>query len=235
MTEVPGPILEVEKRLADLRRARNMFLSDTPPEPIDAVFFFGRSFFDAGKQDLFKVATDLIDQQRAKHILIVDSEGERIGETTPRVSNPGKSLWTDRLVRLGADRDSILYSPHPTPPERGFNTKTEGEAFLQLSANHGFKTAVALTHPHQITRAMLGLVKVIDQKRLEIGVWCVTPPTTDWNKRVKGSQGMEKKPRREHIKEETDRIFRYQDTGDIATFDELFAYLARRDSQQKPT
>lgn len=47
-----------------------------------------------------------------------------------------------------------------------------------------------------------------------------------------GSQGMELKPRRDHVPDEIDRIFKYQADGDLASFDELFAYLAKRDNRQ---
>ena len=78
---------------------------------------------------------------------------------------------------------------------------------------------------------MLGLVRTINQQELPIRVWAVSPQNTNWQVRVKGSQGMERKPRREHIQDETDRVFRYQANGDIASFDELFSYLAQRDNK----
>lgn len=243
MGEIPQgtnrEILEAEiKRLVspnlveDFTKATTLLLSDSPPGPIDAVFFFGRSFFDAEKQGIFTVAVDLIKQDKARYLVLADSEGERMGETIPRVAYPGKSLWMDRLVcTLGVDKDRILYSPHLIPGEHGFNTKTEAQAFLATSVERGFKTAVVLTQPHQIVRAMLGVVKTINQKGLSVDVWCMSPEPTDWNKRVQGSQGMARKPRVEHIPDEINRILKYQAKGDIASFDELFAYLARRDSQ----
>ncbi len=217
----------------DFTKATTVLLSDFPPGPVDAVFFHSRSFFDAEKQGIFILAADLIKQDKAKYLLIPDSEGERIGgTTTPRETWPGISLWTNRLVEtLGVERGKILPCPHLIPGEHGFNTKTEAEAFLATSVERGFKTAVVLTQPHQIVRAMLGVVKTINQKGLPINVWCISPQSTDWNKRVKGSQGMERKPRVEHIQDEIERVLKYQAKGDIASFDELFAYLTRRDNQ----
>lgn len=60
----------------------------------------------------------------------------------------------------------------------------------------------------------------------------MVPSSTDWNRKVMGSQGMELKPRRDHVPDEIDRIFKYQADGDLASFDELFAYLAKRDNRQ---
>jgi hypothetical protein len=39
-----------ERRLTDLVRATTVLLSDYPPRPVDAIFFHGRSFFDAEKE-----------------------------------------------------------------------------------------------------------------------------------------------------------------------------------------
>ncbi len=192
----------------------------------------GRSYFDAGKEDIFRVAVDYINQGRARYVLLADSEGERVGEATPRVAYPGKSLWTDRLVKMGMDRKHIIYSPHLVPGEHGFNTTTEAHAFLNTCVERGFKTGVVLTQPHQIVRAMLGAVKRIQEQELPIDLWTTVPQSVDWNKKVKGSQGMEMKPRIEHISDEIDRIFKYQEKGDIASFDELFTYLGKRDNRQ---
>lgn len=220
------------QKYVGLAKATTVLLSDRPQKPVDAVFFFGRSFFDAEKHGIFQVAADFINDGRGKYLFIPDSEGERMGETTPRIATAGKTLWTDRLVRLGVDRSKIIYSPHPVPGEYGFNTKTEGDAFLKKAAEDELHSAVVLTHPHQIVRAMLGIVATMHTTGQKLDVWSMTPEFTDWNKKVRGSQGMELKPRLDHIQDEIDRIFKYQQKGDIASFDELFSYLTTRDSRQ---
>lgn len=229
---------EIQKGAPDMRvlpdvvdeliMATTVLLKDLPPRQVDSVFFFGRSWHDAGKRDIFTTAAEHVTLNKAQYLLLADSEGERVGENTPLAAYPGKSLWTQRLTKLGVNQEQIIYSPHLVTGERGFHTKSEAEAFLQTAVERKFRTAVVLTQPHQILRAMLGVVKVINEKNLQINVWCVTPESTDWDKEVKGSQGMKRKPRREHILDEVERILKYQDQGDIASFDELFAYLERR-------
>lgn len=220
------------KKFIDLRKITDVLLKDRPPKPVDAIFLFGRSYFDAGKNDIFHEAANLIKEGKARHIFISDSEGQRVGGTTPREANPGKTLWTDRLVRLGVNRNQIVYCPNAVPGELGFHTKTEGDAFLNMAANLNLGSAVVLTQPHQIARAMLGVVKTINDTGQEIDVWCMAPDSTDWNKRVMGSQGKELKPRRDHVPDEIDRIFKYQKEGYLASFDDLYAYLDKRDSRQ---
>lgn len=233
MSEVPQPptteIQAAEKQhLIDLTRAAVVLLSDYPPQPVDAIFLHGRSFFDAGKKDFFKAVVELIQKGGAKYIVTPDSEGERVGGTTPRMAYPGMSLWTDRLVKLGVKHEQIIYSPH-LKGERGFNTRTESDAFLETSRQRGFRSAIVLTQAHQLVRAMLGTIRAINETDSPIRVWGMFPQYTDWNKRVKGSQGNELKKRFEHIEDEIKRISAYQAKGDLASFAELFDYLAKRD------
>lgn len=216
----------------EIQDATKTLLRDAPPKPVDAIFFFGRSFFDAEKRGIFTDAADSVKSGQAKYIFLADSEGERVGETIPRTAYPGKSLWTDRLVKLGVKEGQIIYCPNPMPGERGFNTKTEAEAFLKKMNEMGLHTAAALTHPHQIVRAMLGIVKSINDTGSETDVWCMSPQSTDWNKKVRGSQGLELKPRIDHVQDEIDRIIKYQNKGDIASFEELNMYLTKRDNRQ---
>lgn len=237
MTEIGAPnreLLEAERRgLINLACATVKLLSDFPPKPVDAIFFHGRSYFDAGKRDLFQMAVDMINDGKSKYIVMLDSEGQQVGSTIPKVSYPGKTLWTDRLVGMGVGIEKILYSP-PLGDNTGFNTKTEGNSFMELSKEKGFKTAVILAQPHQIVRAMLGYVRsMIDQFDQHFDLWCAHPQSTDWQKKVKGSQGMELKPRSKHIEDEIKRIFAYQAKGDLASFSELFQYLDKRDSKAK--
>lgn len=92
----------------------------------------------------------------------------------------------------------------------------------------GWRSAVIVTQPHQIVRAMLGAVRTINQKRSDLDVWNISPQSTNWQRRVKGSQGMEFKPRMGHIEDEIKRVFDYQDKGDLASFEELLVYLRKR-------
>lgn len=214
-------------------RAATILLNDCPSHPVDVVYFFGRSYFDAGKRDLFKVVVDFIKNGRAKVIIIPGSEGQKIGDPTPRLFNPGMTLWTNRLVAMEVPREKTLYRPLPEG-QTGFHTKTESDSFLKKSLKKGYTTAVSLIHPHQAVRAMLGLIKTINEQSLPVDVWAGVPQNTNWNVRFKGSQGMVRKPRFMHIQEELNRILAYQSQGDLASFDELFSYLSKRDAANIP-
>lgn len=208
--------------------ATTMLLSDYPPKPVDVVFLHGRSFFDAEKAGFFSTAVDMIKDGTAKNILIADSEGERLGETVPRKAFAGKTLWTDRLVKMGVPVDKIIYCPHPIKGEHGFHTRNESDAFLDVCEESGFKSAVIIAQPHQLVRAMLGTVKVMANHNYNMDVYNAAPRSTNWRKMVRGSQGKELKPRMEHIEDEYKRVFAYQANGDLATFSDLFNYLSKR-------
>ncbi len=214
-----------EKWSQDLDKVTDLLWKDRPKESVDVLYFFGRSFFDAHKGGLYKIAVELYKQKIVKKIIIPGTEGERLDEATPRVAHPGKTLMKNRLVKMGIDEDDVVFS------EPGYHTKAEGDAFLRYSVEHNLHRALVLTNPHQITRAMLGLIKTIDDNSLPVDVYAVTPNPSkfDWQRRVKGSQGMERKKAFEHIQDEIDRIKLYQNKGDLATFDEALSYMVRRD------
>lgn len=220
----PSEFTQDEKWWSDLDKITDLYWKDRPTEPVDILYFFGRSYLDASKEALYQMAVDLYKQKMVKKIIVPGTEGERLGGIIPRESQPGKTLMKNRLVKMGVDEDDVVFN------EPGYHTKAEGDAFLRYSAEHNLNRVVVLTNPHQITRAMLGLIKTIDDKDLPIDVYAVTPNPSrfDWQRRVKGSQGLERKPRYMHIQDEIDRIKLYQDKGDLASFDEALSYMARR-------
>jgi hypothetical protein len=58
------------QQLPQLLNATEKLTHDRPTEPVDAVFFFGRSFFDAERRGLFQLAVDYINDGRAGYIVI---------------------------------------------------------------------------------------------------------------------------------------------------------------------
>lgn len=215
---------ENEKWWSDLDKVTDMLWRDEPKEPVDILYFFGRSYFDASKKELYQMAVDLYKEKKIKKIIIPGTEGERLGGITPREAHPGKTLMKNRFVEMGVDEEDVVFS------EPGYHTRQEGDAFLKYSIGENLHSAIALANPHQITRAMLGLIKAINDGNLSIDIYALTPNPNrfDWEKSVKGSQGLERKPRHMHIQDEIDRIKLYQEKGDLAHFDEALSYMARR-------
>lgn len=208
----------------EIYKAQTMLSNSDLPRSVDALFFFGRSFGD--ENGLFGLAGKLYSKNKVKYIIFPDTEGEKEGGTIPGEANRGKTAYTGDLVSLGVSRNDILYGGP------GKNTKTEGDGFLNRSKKKGFSSAAVLTQPHQILRAMLGLIKSMEKQDFWMYVYPVVTTFTPWHEQVFGSQGALKKTREDHIYEEYVRILRYQNQGDLASFPELFNYLQRRDSNQ---
>ncbi len=197
-------------------------LSSFPPEQVDALFFYSRSFGD--DTGLFELAEELYTQNLINIIALFGNEGERVGSSIPFESNPGKTFYTMRLKKLGIPENRIFY----TGP--AFHTREENDAFLNLAIDRGWKSAVILAQPHQIVRIMLGLVQAMQRKSYWMKVFTAHPKYTPWLEIVMGSQGLEEKMRFRHIEDECNRIFYYIEQGNIATLEQLEDYLQRRES-----
>ncbi len=222
------PTTEAERLYYDqFLEAQEMVLSDRPTESVDAALFFGRSWFDAEKWGVYQLMKDFYDHEVVKYIVLYGSEGQRFGDTIPNVVGPGKRFARDRLVKMGVPNESILDSK--LEDSRKNNTLEEGKGMINLVKAHGWNRVVAVANPHQLLRATLGLVKIINNPaETTIDLWTAAPLNTDWNKRVRGAQGEHLGLRSDHITLENKRIPIYQDKGDIASFEEYFAYRESR-------
>ena len=131
--------------------------------------------------------------------------------------------WIQALtVNFGFPRSRIL----PTAGD-GFNTKTEFDDYLDLATKNGYPITIAITQQTHALRAMLGVVKSLQDINLErkfivIPSW---PDIFDLMTEVYGSQGQGPFPRIDWIDQEYDRIERYQAKGDLASLEDLASYL----------
>lgn len=200
---------------------QRLLVDTLPTEGVDALFVFGRAKLDDG--EVLEEAARLHKLGVARHIVIPGTDGRKLHGAIPGEAWAGKDIWSSRLRKLGVE-EPIHYG------YAGYNTKTEGNGFIHLAKDMKWKTAAAFTHPHQITRAMLGLVRTINEEEMPLDIYTATTRggAEFWNKEVYGSQGGYLSPRREHIQLENERIRTYQQSGHLATFEELFEYLSQR-------
>ncbi len=198
-----------------LGQALILTLSDWPTEPVDAIFLHGRSFGD--DDGLFELCKSLIDSGTARYVAINGSNGEKLNGTVAGEAWPGKDEYFKRLSDLGIKN---IFSTMPA-----FHTREENDAFLQLARERGWKSAITLSQPHQLLRAMRGQVKSMREQNYSMRIYGASPRPCDWQKTVFGSQGKEQKPRFEHIEHELLATYSY---GDLASYDELIAYFSRR-------
>lgn len=204
-----------------------MVLSDRPTSPVDAALFFGRSWFDAEKWGLYQLMVDLYKSGTVQYIVTYGLRGQRFGDITPNVVAPSNEYARDRLIKMGVPNENIITAPLIDPTKN--NTLEEGRAFLKEARDHGWNSLVVVANPHQLLRATLGLLGVMDQQaEPSLSIWSAAPTNTDWTRRVRGAQGEHFGPRSDHIDLENGRIRTYQGKGDLASFPRYFDYLSNR-------
>lgn len=206
-----------------LYQATVMVLSGQPQKPVDVLFFHNRSYGDY--TDLFEIAGEMFRRGRVRLIAVTNNEGERYGGTNPFEANPGKTWCIENLLTQGIPIESIIY-----PDTMTFHTRQENDAFLELSIQRSCRKGVILTQPHQLLRAMLGMLQAMKEVGYVMEIFTASPPSTPWQEVARGNQGTESKPRVDHIRDELERVCTYQASGELASFDNLFAYLEARDT-----
>jgi len=204
-----------------------------PGEPVDAAFIFGRAVHDYergyGDAGILELAAELYEAGLARCIAIPGWEGSftRDGVRVP-TGWPGKSEWIRRLVSLGVLTESIKYGSDPGAVLR--HTGHDSDELVSLAKMHGWQTVVALMNPHQLLRAMLGLLGSFQRCGYRLRVTPLCPQSVSWTKLVYGSQGAVELPRSRHIREEWNRVLTYQVQGDfpLPSLAELRAYLLEK-------
>ncbi len=215
--------MSLNPETVNLYQATVRVLSDRPTQPVDAVFFHARSHGD--NTGLIEIVGEMVAAGRAEFVAITNNEGERWGSHLPYEATPGKTEYKRYLIANGVPENKIV-----TPDLQAFNTREENAAFVEQAAKERWTTGAILTQPHQLLRTMLGAVQAMNQLGYIMELYAITPTTTPWQELVRGNQGIEEKAREEHIKAEYERIVLRQSTGELATFDELFAYWNQRGS-----
>lgn len=206
-----------------LYQATVMVLSGQPDKPVDVLFFHNRSFGDY--TGLFEIAGEYSHSDRTRFIAVTNNEGERFGSTTPFEANPGMT----ECIRCLVEEQYVPIEKIIPPKTKAFHTRQENHAFLELARQQEWKTGLILAQPHQLLRSMLGMLQIMEQSGYMMAIYTATPNSTPWQETVKGNQGLESKPRVDHISDELDRIFERQASGELASLDQLIAYLEARD------
>lgn len=197
--------------------------SGQPSRPVDVIFFHNHAYGDY--TGLYELTKAMYRGRRARFIAVTNNEGERFGGTEKFEANPGKT----ECIRILTQEQHIPKARILVPDMEARHTREENRAFVDLSIQQSWRSAVILGQPHRLLRFMLGLVQEIDTTGYLMEVYTAAPSFTPWLEVVRGSQGAEEKPRIERIDDELDRVYRYQASRELATFEQLFTYLTIRE------
>jgi hypothetical protein len=155
----------------------------------------------------------------ARNIIINGSDGRREGGVTPGESWAGYEVWKRRLEERSVE--NIHKANGAT------NTAGESKEMLQYAQNMHWTSGLIVAWPHQLVRCMGSAIFAMDKKPPLLQIHTVAPPTCDWYKKVKGSQGQNEMSRYEHIFLEYSRILNYVGQG-VASIERMFEYYEQK-------
>jgi hypothetical protein len=164
-------------------------------------------------------AKQLLDTHQTERILCMD---------TPPVSGyPGYDAWTERLIKQGVDPQYIAGVPMPQVPV--LHTLAEAEAVVTYARQQRFRSLYVTAAPFHQPRAYMTAVTAALRIYPELNLYSQTGTPLSWLEEAVHSQGKTKGARMQLITGELHRIEKYQKQGDLASVEQVLAYLDRRD------
>jgi len=213
-------------QLALMNRLVVLMMGRFPCQPVDATFVFGRAQRDyeatEGDSGILETAAELYHKKLTHFLSLPGTKGKlAVGGVAVMTTYPGPEVFSRCLEERGVPVDRIVPTAEAPPHTRG-----DSDAFVELAKDRAWSTAVVVTQPHQMLRAMLGVLKSFEKYAYPMQVLPVCPRCVNWNKNVYGSQGALLLKRHEHVQQEWGRITRFQEKGDLASLEELNSYLS---------
>ena len=152
-------------------------------------------------------AADLWTRGLAPVIAVVGGANDPAYGSTPSVQ------IKNALLKRGVPAKAVLFE------ETGMHTRGEADRIVSLAAEHGWKRILIVTSPHHQYRAFLTFLKAMRDAGLSLDLTNAPAPLS-WEEET--PQGT----RRSLLQGEWERIARYQEKGDVATFADGVSYLS---------
>ena len=108
------------------------------------------------------------------------------------------------------------------------NTLVESETLIGYAKQNGYSSLFVVAPPFQQLRAFMTAVTVALREYPELLLYSYPAVAMPWREEVVHSQGTLKATRSELIHAEFERIDTYQNKGDLASFEDVLAYLNNR-------
>ncbi len=188
-----------------------------PRDRVDGAYLFGQTVDN--QKSVFLAAQRIIKDSLSNKILIIDTEAMS--------GFPGFGVWENKLRECGISRNQINSVTAAETPI--LNTLIEAEAMVRFAKSCAFEALYIVAAPFHQPRAFITSVSVVLREYPELQVYSFPGETLPWEEKVAHSQGLVKGSRRSLINEEMVRIKKYQETGDLVSFQEVINYLNRRD------
>jgi hypothetical protein len=210
-------------------------LSDLPPaRPFDYLLLVGQTA-DNERSVLNRAARYSRDNRGGQwmnpHLLIVD------GPTG--FGFPGFPRWEANLRQQGVNPENIVRVSYSNP-ERGINTNTEMQAFLdyllrEVAPDGAMRLGIIAAPFHQ-PRAFVNFVSVALMSGTDsrmIDAFSVPGDPLPMDEVVAHSQGITRGMRADLVRTEAERIRAYTAKGDLLPIPEIIAYMDERDARNR--
>ena len=175
------------------------------PEKSDAIFIHARE----GEESVGKAA-ELYGDGYAP-LIAVNGLGEY-------KDYAGRDRWLSILREKGIPERSLLAIKPST------NTKLEAEAVVAVTKERGWSTIIVVAQPYHIVRSWLTFIDQAGKQKYALKVIMQYPVFFDWHQSVLGSQAELKAPRWQIIREEAQRINRYEHSEELASIEDALRY-----------
>jgi hypothetical protein len=203
----------------DLARLLIRVLCDTrPAEVADGAFLFGQT--PDNQESVFVAAAQLLDTNLVRRILFVD--------TPPMSGFPGFRAWQTALNGLGIG--NLQIEGITGVESEILHTLIEAEAMVKFARDRNYRSLYVVAPPFHQPRAFMTAVTAALRYYPALKLYSQPGAPQPWEESVVHSQGQTRGFRLALIDGELDRIRKYNAKGDLASVEEVLAYLQRRDS-----
>jgi len=172
------------------------------------------------QQSVFQAARFLLNNSITSKILIL--------QTKAKSGYSGFDEWNHQLQELclpGRKIEGIK-----SEETAGINTLIESEALIRFAKHKGYRSLFVVSAPFHQLRAFMTGVTVAIREYPELLIYSYPGVTMPWQEEVAHSQGTLKAKRYDLIHEEFARIDKYQNKGDLASYEQVLSYLNNRNT-----
>ena len=231
----------------------NRILCDNYPPKVEMVFLHaetrdnensslqaGAEFYKSGFAQsigILRIDVSILDELCQKYRKAGAQNVEQIVERISKTKDKGLIAgyvgflhWKNKLERLGVnEKDIILIEPDY---RYYLSTDAESEGLVEFCSKRRY-TDICVTAPplHQV-RAYISDISAVLHKGMDLRVYSRAGKTLNWTEKIIHSQGTTEKKRAEFLREELNKILKYNETGNppLASLEEVIDYLNNRDS-----
>jgi hypothetical protein len=194
-------------------------LCDTLPDtPLDGAYMFAQT--SDNQESVLGAAHKLWGSRLIKKICCIN--------TGPMSGYPGFAAWQENLsLKVMNERglEAVPLIPADTPI---LHTGIEAQSMVSYAKVQGYESMVVIAPPFHQTRAYMAAVTAALKIYPALMLYNYPGNTQPWQQLVTHSQGNVHDSRSGLVKGEINRIYKYQETGELSTTNEILAYMNKR-------